>query len=75
MKITAQRWRVRNRRRLVAAVMQKLAGNARISFEGALRDSALFSIPGASEQETASSQEKHDMAKTGFCDSATGVVF
>ncbi|MGD0759154.1 MAG: hypothetical protein ABR921_09625 [Candidatus Sulfotelmatobacter sp.] len=46
-------WRVRDKKRLLAAIIEKLVGDAHISFEGNLRDLELLSLPGASEQETA----------------------
>jgi hypothetical protein len=46
-------WRARDKKRLLAAIMEKLAGDAHISFEGNLRDLKLLSLPGASEEETA----------------------
>jgi len=52
MKTGNVQWRVRDKRRLLTAIMDKLAGDAHISFEGELRNLKLLLIPGASEQET-----------------------
>ncbi len=48
------RWLVRDKRRFLLAIMEELAGNAHVSFEGDLRNLRLSSLPGASEAETAS---------------------
>ena len=45
-------WLVRDKRRLLLAMMEELAGDAHISFEGDLRALPLFSTPGASQEET-----------------------
>ena len=52
MKIARPRWRVRDKRRLLAAVAGKLAGDAHISFEGNLRNLALVNFPAATREET-----------------------
>jgi hypothetical protein len=52
MKTTRTRWAVRDKRRLLAAIVEKLAGNAHISFEGNLRNLTLGDIPGAAQDET-----------------------
>ena len=46
-------WLVRDKRRLLLAMMEELAGDAHISFEGDLRGLALSSMPFASEEMTA----------------------
>lgn len=43
---------VRDRTRLLLAVIEQLAGNAHISFEGDLRNTRLTAMSGASEEET-----------------------
>jgi hypothetical protein len=48
-----QSWTVRNKARLLVAIMEKLAGDARISFEGDMGHTRLFKCPGASQEETA----------------------
>jgi hypothetical protein len=48
----AKFWKVQDKRRLVLAMMELLAGDARISFEGDLRELRLLGIPGASEGPT-----------------------
>jgi hypothetical protein len=45
-------WLVRDKRRLLLVMMEKLAGGAHISFEGDLSTLRLSSIPGASHEET-----------------------
>ncbi|MGH9743729.1 MAG: hypothetical protein ACRD51_15400 [Candidatus Acidiferrum sp.] len=52
MKDSQLKLHVRDRTRFLLAVMEQLAGNARISFEGNLRNTRLTSMPGASEEET-----------------------
>jgi len=46
-------WAVKNKTRLLIAVMEELAGNAHVSFEGDLHGFRLSHISGASDQETA----------------------
>ena len=46
-------WKVLDKRRLLLALMEELAGGAHVSFEGDLRGLTLLSIPGASEEPTA----------------------
>src|SRR5580704_17091275 len=45
-------WRVLDKRRLLLAMMEQLAGGAHVSFEGDLRGLTLLSIPGASNEPT-----------------------
>jgi hypothetical protein len=45
-------WLVRDKRRLLVRMMEQLAGNAHISFEGDLKALHLSRIPGASNEET-----------------------
>lgn len=45
-------WLVRDKRRLLLAMMEELAGDARISFEGHLDQLGLLSISGASGEAT-----------------------
>ena len=45
-------WLVHDKRRLLLAMMDELAGDAHISFEGDLRMLPLFSAPDASHEET-----------------------
>jgi len=45
-------WLVRDKRRLLLAMMEELAGDANISFEGDFRGLLLLSTPGASQEET-----------------------
>lgn len=45
-------WLVRDKRRLLLAMMEELAGGAHISFEGDLSALRLSSITGASQEET-----------------------
>jgi hypothetical protein len=53
MRNEGTRWLARDKRRFLLAIMEELAGNAHISFEGDLRNLRLSSLPGASETETA----------------------
>ena len=52
MEAKRQIWHVRDKRRLLIAVMEELAGSAHISFEGDLTQLSLASLAGASELET-----------------------
>jgi hypothetical protein len=45
-------WKVRDKRRLLLVMMEELAGDAHISFEGDFRGLRLLSTPGASQEET-----------------------
>jgi hypothetical protein len=45
-------WLVRDKRRFLLAMMEKLAGGAYISFEGDLKALRPSSTPGASQEET-----------------------
>jgi hypothetical protein len=45
-------WVVRDKRRLLVAMMERLAGDAHISFEGDLKELCFSSIPGTSKEET-----------------------
>lgn len=45
-------WRVQDKRRLLLAMMEELAGGAHVSFEGDLQGLKLSSIPGASGKPT-----------------------
>jgi len=47
MDTLARCWRVKNKNRLLFAVMKELAGDAQISFEGDLHELGLLSFPGA----------------------------
>jgi len=46
-------WKVLDKRRLLLVLMEELAGNAHVSFEGDLQGLTLLGIPGASEEPTA----------------------
>ena len=52
MEIEVKRWFVRDKRRLLLAMMDELAGGAHISFEGNLRALRFSSMPGVSYEET-----------------------
>ena len=52
MKTLASLWLVHDKSRLLLAIMDKLAGNAHISFEGNLSNLGLLRFPGASEEAT-----------------------
>jgi hypothetical protein len=45
-------WKVQDKRRLLLALMNELAGDAHISFEGDLRGLRLLTMPGASQEPT-----------------------
>lgn len=45
-------WKVHDKRRLLLVMMEELAGDAHISFEGDFRGLRLLSTPGASQEET-----------------------
>ena len=47
-------WKVQDKRRLLLAMMEELAGGAHVSFEGDLRGLTLSSLPGAAGEPTAS---------------------
>jgi hypothetical protein len=47
-----QRWKIRDKRLFLIAVMEELAGTARISFEGDLSATRAFDMAGASKEET-----------------------
>jgi hypothetical protein len=53
MKKATTRWRVRDKARLLTAIVEKLGGGAHISFEGSLRHLSLLAAPGSSQDETA----------------------
>ena len=53
METETTRWRVRDKPRLLTAIMEKLGGGAHISFEGSLRHLTLLTTPGSSQDETA----------------------
>lgn len=54
MEIAAKRWKVQNKSGLLLALMEKLAGDAHVSFEGNLKGLKLLSMPDASEEPTPS---------------------
>jgi len=53
MRNVGKSWQVCDKRRLLLAMMDELAGEAHISFEGRLRELGLLSLPAASSEETA----------------------
>lgn len=52
MEVPPKFWKVQDKRRLLLALMQELAGDAHVSFEGDLKGLTLLRIPGASEEPT-----------------------
>ena len=66
MKKTKPKWRVKDRTRLLLAIMQALAGDAQISFEGDLRHFRLSQFAGASQKETAALRRSTFWPKQGF---------
>lgn len=59
-------WLVRDKRRLLLAMMEQLAGDAHISFEGDLSALHLSSIPGASPEETGALKRNTQWPKQDF---------
>jgi hypothetical protein len=59
-------WRVLDKRRLLLAMMEQLAGGAHVSFEGDLRGLTLLSIPGASNEPTAALKRNTRWPKQDF---------
>ena len=59
-------WLVRDKRRLLLAMMEEFAGDAHISFEGDLSALPLSSIPGASQEETAVLKRNTQWPKKDF---------
>lgn len=53
MKSKTKGWKIRDKARLLLAIMEELEGDAHISFEGDLRALGLTGYPGISEQPTA----------------------
>jgi len=60
------KWLVRDKRRFLSAVMDGLAGNAHISFEGSLGAVELSDVPGASEAETPTLRRNTTWPKQDF---------
>lgn len=58
---TGERWVVEKRTELLLAMMNELAGDARISFEGDFQDLRIFNVPGASKEDC-SFEKKHHLA-------------
>jgi len=52
MKQATEQWAVKDKKRLLLAMMEALAGDAHLSFEGDLSGSQVMKIAGASDQET-----------------------
>ena len=59
-------WKVQDKRRLLLALMEELAGDAHVSFEGDLRRLTLMDIPGASEEPTATLKRNTRWPKQDF---------
>ncbi len=59
-------WLVRDKHRLLLAMMEKLAGGAYISFEGNLSALRLADLPGASQEETAALKRNTVWPKQDF---------
>ena len=59
-------WLVRDKRRLLLAMMERFAGGAHISFEGDLKALRLSSIPGASKEETEALKRNTTWPKQDF---------
>jgi hypothetical protein len=59
-------WQVLDKQRLFRLVMDELAGDAHISFEGNLHDLRLLALPGASEEETDSLKRNTSWPKQDF---------
>src|SRR5215469_3287046 len=61
-----QRWKVLDKRRFLLALMEELAGDAHVSFEGDLRKTSLLTMPGASEEPTAALKRNTTWPKQDF---------
>jgi hypothetical protein len=59
-------WQVLDKQRLFRLVMDELAGDAHISFEGNLQGLRLHGLPGASEEETDSLKRNTSRPKQDF---------
>jgi hypothetical protein len=59
-------WKVQDKRRLLLAMMEELAGGAHVSFEGDLRGLTLSSMPGASGEPTAALKRNTLQPKQDF---------
>jgi len=59
-------WLVRDKRRLLLAMMEELAGDAHISFEGDFCGLRLLSMPGASQEETPALKRNTLLPKQDF---------
>jgi hypothetical protein len=62
----SESWKVLDKQRLFRLVLEELAGDAHISFEGELRGLRLLSIPGGSEEETDSLKRNTSWPKQDF---------
>src|SRR5437899_1081211 len=59
-------WRVRDKQRLLLRMMELLAGNAHVSFEGDLDGFTFSALPGVSEAETAALKRNTIWPKQDF---------
>ena len=66
METKGNRWRVIDKRRLLSAMMEELAGEAHISLEGDLSAMSFSSIPGASKEETGALKRSTRWPKQDF---------
>jgi hypothetical protein len=59
-------WKVQDKRLLLLAMMEELAGDAHISFEGDFQGLRLLSMPGASQDETAALKQNTRWPKQDY---------
>jgi hypothetical protein len=66
MNLATKQWAVKDKKRLLLAMMEALAGDAHISFEGDLHGFRLMQIAGASDQETTTLKRNIHWPKQDF---------
>lgn len=59
-------WKVLDKTRLLLVLMEELAGNAHVSFEGDLRNSSLLSMTGACQEPSATLRRNTSWPKQDF---------
>src|SRR6202050_541428 len=66
MKPATEQWAVKDKKRLLLAMMEALAGDAHLSFEGDLSGFRLMQIAGASDEETTTLKRNTTWPKQDF---------
>jgi hypothetical protein len=66
MKPATKHWAVKDKKRLLIAMMEALAGGAHLSFEGDLQGFRLMQITGASDQETTTLKRNTTLPRQDF---------